>query len=180
MTRAAGPALGSLAACVLIALLSAAGGCAKQTAAAAAPRRAPPQFWLVESVGAEAKVRPVRLCVDPLLRTGFTSFRVNLGKEACMADHLTSDATHETYRCSVGGSEYGAATTWSQPRPDQLVVSSTLVDLETSTTVFARTLRYSLLGPCPAGWRVGEATDRQGRRVSAAFVGDTTTPYRGD
>jgi hypothetical protein len=180
MPKAAGPASDSLAACLSIALVCAAGGCAKQTAAAAAPRRPPPQFWLVQSVGAGANVRPVRLCVDPLLRAGFTSFRVNLGKEACMADNLTSDASHETYRCTIAGTEYGAVTTWSRPGPDQLVVSSTLVDLDDSTTVFARTLRYSRLGPCPAGWRVGEATDQQGRRVSAAFVGDTTTPYRGD
>jgi hypothetical protein len=86
---------------------------------------------------------------------------------------------NQSYKCRINGQEFGVATNINGRYPEDFTASSTVVDLDSQRSVYSRSLHFSHLGRCPPGWKVGEATDQEGKRVPAAFVVGTNTVYQG-
>ncbi len=152
------PIIASAAGAILLA-----GGGASSAAAPAAPAP-PPQLWSMEVVAERAPGRPVQICVDKRLRSGFATFTFQFGGKPCAIDHIYRRATGQNYKCSIGDKQYGVATTLQGATDSDFTASTAVTDLDTSKTVYSRVMRYRRLGPCPSGWPVGDATDQSGRR----------------
>lgn len=132
----------------------------------------PPQLWSVQVVGEARNGRPVLICADTRLRSGFTSVVPAQGGRSCARfGQPTTPAA--PYRCLLDGTIYGvASTTTGDPRRD-FEVGSTIHPLIGEGVDYGRTLRFRLIAPrCPKGWDVGDADDQRGRRVHDAVEMD--------
>ena len=136
----------------------------------------PPELWSVRVWGEARPGRAIRICTDGKLRTGFTSLAADVGGAPCVIASLHKHSWGQTYKCTVGDREFGVSTTVDGARDRDFVARSSVTDLDTARTVYARALRFERLGLCPQGWPVGDATDQQGRRVTAAFMDGSSQP----
>ena len=126
----------------------------------------PPELWSAQALPERAEAPPVKVCVDAALRDGFKSLEPQVGGQPCVrSDSGTKTANGSYYRCVSAGTEYAVSVA---------VTGEAAADFTTATAIhpvrggadFTQTVRYRKLGICPAGWAVGDATDRQGNRVS--------------
>jgi hypothetical protein len=143
----------------------------------AAPR-APgaPELWSIRVWGEARPGRAIKICTDGRLRTGFASLAADFGGAPCAIASLQKHSWGQTYRCTVGGREFGVSTTVDGARDHDFVARSSVTDLDTAQTVYARALRFARLGACPQGWPVGDGTDQQGRRVTSAYMDGSSLP----
>lgn len=129
-------------------------------------RANPPELWSAQVLPERADAPPVKVCVDAALRDGFKSLEPQVGGQSCVrSDSGTKTANGAYYRCVAAGTEYAVSVA---------VTGDAAADFTTATAIhpvrggndFSQTVRYRKLGLCPAGWAIGDATDREGRRVS--------------
>ena len=113
---------------------------------------------------------------DGRLRTGFASLSADFGGAPCVIASLQKHSWGQTYKCAVGDREFGVSTTLDGPLDHDFVARSSVTDLDTAKTVYARALRFERVGICPRDWRVGDATDQHGRRTTAAFMDGSSQP----
>lgn len=149
-------------------------GCEPHSSTDASPRQSarpsPPQLWSIGISGNQVESRSIQICADERVRSGFTSFTIAVGKQPCIAAEIKIHGMDKNYRCKIGDNEFGVSTTVTGDIDHEFTVSSTAINLDTRNTVYNRILRFRLLGACPAGRKVGQATDQNGNRVAATFI----------
>jgi hypothetical protein len=135
----------------------------------------PPELWSVEAVPQPAGWAPVRLCTDALMRTGFAQPLPLSGPAPCIpVEPPRREGDRYAYRCTLGGAMQGVSSTVrGDPRRD-FTATFTITDLSRYMTAgagaeYVQVRRYRRLGACPAGWSVGDHTDRHGVRHAKAM-----------
>jgi len=136
----------------------------------------PPELWSIKVWGEPNPGRVIEICVDDKLRSGFTSLAADFGGTPCLIASLQRHDWGQNYKCNVGYREFGVSTTVSGARDHDFIARSSVTDLDTAKTLYARALRFQRLGRCPKGWPVGDATNQQGRRVVAAYMDGSKAP----
>ena len=130
----------------------------------------PPMLWLTEVVDDEPSTGPVRVCADSVLHAGFVQPAPAFGGRRCQrVGDVVAGPGYQASRCEMGGRRYA-------------VTSTTTGDAEAFTVRLAvrsigggeresweQTRSYRRLGRCPDGWRIGDHTDQDGRRLSDAM-----------
>jgi hypothetical protein len=135
------------------------------------PAAMPPQLWSIAVVEEPNPGRPVRLCADQMIRSGFIVRALSMAGQPCVTMSLKLN-----YRCTIAGRAFGVSTLISGDPARLFTVRASVTDLDRGSTVYRRALSFRLLGACPQGWAIGDATDQSGRRGIAAFVAGTDTP----
>jgi len=132
-------------------------------------RADPPALWSIEVVGEAHPGRPVTICANRRVVSGFTSIQPAGGGKDCKPIEAMIPTAHGVrFRCKLGAVVYAVSSaTTGDPVRDFQVSSSAYPILEDGPQ-YARTLRFRRLAPaCPAGWALGEATDQEGHRMRA-------------
>lgn len=146
-----------------------AGGDAIGRRAAAAD---PPQLWSIEVVDASARPgdRPIEICADSLIRTGFIAQHAQAGDYPCQVDRApVITAASASMRCVIGDRQYAIYNAASGDLSRDFQVKFTMRSIGGDDVYLTQTRRYRYLGACPAGWKVGDATDRYGRPAPNAM-----------
>lgn len=130
----------------------------------------PPELWSVPALDAAAPSHPVKVCADSVVRAGFAAPMPAFDGQACERQgDAVLDGAKRFALCETNGHRF-AVTSSVEGDPEQaLTVRFSVQPLRGDRTTYGQTLRYQRLGPCPAGWRVGEHTDQHGRRLPSAF-----------
>ncbi|GLK47937.1 hypothetical protein GCM10017620_09100 [Brevundimonas intermedia] len=128
----------------------------------------PPELWQVEALGAD--VQPVRICVDGFLRKGFSAPLPEVNGRPCipMGKSITTpDATLQ--RCTLGHEDVLVRVT--RTGDDDVFTVALRVTLISGhkDASAVQTRRYTRLGACPKGWKVGDVTDQKGRRTNEVW-----------
>jgi hypothetical protein len=133
----------------------------------------PPELWRVEALGsATSGERPpsVEICADTYLREGFSRPLAEVQGLPCTpaGDPIqTKDGLLR--RCTVGTATL-LVRTRSEGDADNFTVELRVTTLGAGPSVTAvQTRRYTRIGSCPPGWKVGEATDQAGRRANRVW-----------
>lgn len=122
----------------------------------------PPELWRVEVVGGDA--HPVQVCVDSLLRTGFTAPLPEVGGQPCvLIGEPVETEGGRIGRCTSGGQALLFSVKTDGEPPD-FTVALRVETLDRQAYAVTQTRRYTRLGPCPTGWNIGDNTDQEGRR----------------
>lgn len=122
----------------------------------------PPELWRVEVVDSDA--RPVQICVDTLLRKGFASPLPEVeGRPCILLGEPVEVAGGRIQRCTAGGHTLLLSVKVAGSPSDFTVVLN-VETLGRRTYAVTQTRRYTKLGPCPNGWRVGDNIDQNGRK----------------
>ena len=111
------------------------------------------------------------MCADQMIRSGFIIRALSTAGQPCVTASLKLN-----YRCTIAGHALGVSTLISGDLARLFIVRASVTDLDRGATVYRRALSFRLLGACPKGWAIGDATDQSGRRGIAAFVAGTDTP----
>ncbi len=166
---------------IIAALLIPLGACDQghmESIAVSSKPEPPPQLWEVAATDEARQGRPVHLCADGRLASGFIAITPEIaGRRCTQVGYTRGSPPSQSYRCQIDGQEFGVATDVSGHFPEEFTVYSTVTDIDAQRTVYSRSLHFNHLGLCPTGWKVGQATDQGGRRVFAAFIAGTNTPY---
>ena len=126
----------------------------------------PPQLWSAQALPDRADAPPVKVCVDAALREGFKSLEPQVAGQPCVrADNGAKTANGTFYRCISGGVDYAVSVAVTGDQAADFTTTSAIHPVRGGAD-FGQTVRYRKLGACPAGWAVGDATDRTGKRVS--------------
>lgn len=122
----------------------------------------PPELWRVEAVGSDAP--PVQICADTFLRKGFSTPLPEVQGLACTPLGAPAQTgSGRLQRCAVGGRTL-LVRTRTEGGSEAFTVELRVTTLGAGPgTSAAQSRRYTRLGPCPKGWKVGDNTDRTGR-----------------
>ncbi len=133
-------------------------------------RRAdPPALWSVDVVGEEAAGLPIQICANSRVVSGFSSILPTVAGKPCLSmEGMIPTENGVRFRCRVDGVTYAISSATVGDPKQRFDVSSSAHAISEDRPAYARTLRFTrLANACPTGWKVGEATDRQGvRRIA--------------
>ena len=146
------------------------GGSARMRARLAAmqARRDPPQLWSVAVVGEAAGGRPVHICADTSVRSGFRDVIPASGPRHCARlDGWKGPPPGPGHLCELNGQTHRVISDSSGDPARDFRTRSTIRRVADGQVLYARTLRFQYEGACPNGWRVGDATDQAGHIAHA-------------
>jgi len=130
----------------------------------------PPALWLAQAFDADGKVSgAVQICADSVLRDGFTRGNAEVGGQPCVA-RKTGVERPGVYanRCELNGVRFGLTVNRTGDLEKDFSVAFALTALDGSGAKARQVRRYQRIGPCPAGWKVGDqAKPGQGREFNA-------------
>jgi len=129
----------------------------------------PPELWRVEVVNSDGPA--VGICADSFLRKGFSTPLPEVQGLACapLGDPIQTE-NGRLQRCTVGGRTL-LVRSRTVGAPDAFTVELRVTTLGTGPKAsVAQARRYTRIGPCPQDWKVGDNTDRAGRRSNEVWT----------
>ena len=132
----------------------------------------PPQLWsvAVEGAGARPGDKPIEICTDRLIRTGFLNQGAVAGDIPCLPERPpVTTPTSVSMRCRMGEETYAVYNAAEGDQGSDYHVRFSMQSLGGNAVALSQVRHYRYLGPCPAGWQIGDATDRYGRPASNAM-----------
>jgi hypothetical protein len=132
-------------------------------------RADPPAFWSIAVLGETHPGRPVLICANRRMVSGFTSIQPAGGGQDCTPlDAMVPTENGAHYRCKLGAVVYAVSSASTGDLTRDFQVSSSAYTILDAGPQYARTLRFKrLASACPAGWGLGQATDQAGRLTQA-------------
>jgi hypothetical protein len=125
-------------------------------------------MWSIEVVNETSGGRPVFICANRRIVSGFSSIVPGDGIVNCARDvDITENRKRSQFRCELKGVTYAVSSAVVGDMTKDFSVSSSAHPLMDGGTDYARTLRFRRRGACPAGWKLGEATNQRGVRTLA-------------
>lgn len=136
----------------------------------------PPQLWRVEAIGRDGAVEAaVYVCADTSLRETFTHTRAEVNGQPC------KDTTFPflrpngwALRCEVSGRPFGVSATTVGDLQRDFRLDFVLTELyhyrtprDPNPTTASQIRHFLRMGPCPAGWGIGDQA-RPGHRPHKA------------
>jgi hypothetical protein len=138
-----------------------------------AERRAadPASLWSMQVLSEGQPGKPLLICANSRIVSGFAQVTPASGGRPCErepADGEILPTEHGSrYRCHLNGTVFAVSAGLVGDRTKDFVVSASVHPLTGEGADYARDMRFRRIGPCPAGWTLGEATDRNGKRAPA-------------
>lgn len=119
----------------------------------------PPKLWEVQGLRpAGAVAWTAAICADRALHDGFSRADPAVNGQACLP---TSERVQKpglyAVRCTALSQEFAVTVTTQGDEARDFTVRYTLTPLDVQRGPFIQTLRYRLAGPCPKGWKIGDA-----------------------
>lgn len=118
----------------------------------------PPRLWLAEAIGPSPPAfHAVQVCADQGLHDGFVRADPEVNNQPCRATSpIVSKPGLYAMRCEAVGQSFAVTVTAQGDLRRDFQVRYALTPLDAGGRPYVQILRYRLLGPCPAGWRVGD------------------------
>lgn len=134
---------------------------------AEAARKNPPQLWSAAVEGQADAGRPVLVCADAAIRDGFRSIVPTVSGQMCThGGEAIPTANGSRYTCRVNDATYAVSTGLVGDVKTDFTASSSVHPVAGGGADITRSLHFKRVGPCPAGWKVGDTTNQKGERVS--------------
>jgi hypothetical protein len=156
---ASGYGPGVLAALLLMSLAACDAGQGGDTQAAATPATGPtPQLWQVDVLGPSgAPQATVLACADDTLRRHFLLIRAQVDGRRCV--DITPPVPSErgwVLRCESHGRWFTMSSGTKGDDTDDFRAEFAMTPLYPEIDGLREVRRFRRIGPCPAGWRVGD------------------------
>jgi hypothetical protein len=136
----------------------------------------PPQLWLAQVTGGPSAAA-VFVCADDKVRQGLTTGRAEVNGTSCASiGNPVEKPGLYAQRCRADGVRYALHVTTEGDQARDFKVAFALQSLDGPAAV-RQTRRYRLIGPCPAGWRIGDQA-RPGKRPAGNALGGSAGPAR--
>jgi hypothetical protein len=129
----------------------------------------PPGLWLAEALSPSGHTtRQIAVCADAKLREGFARADPEVNGEPCRAiSPVVEKPGLYALRCEAVGYTFAATVTARGDLKRDFQVRYALKALDTGRGPFVQTLRYRLVGACPAGWKIGDTVEASGAPLAS-------------
>jgi len=132
----------------------------------------PEQLWSMQVQDQKDAGGPIRICTDSQLRSGLVQPQPAVAGTPCaIIGKPFRRPGYYSYRCELAGRTWMVSSRWTGDLARDVTAEFVAEDLDPPHLRLRQVRRLRLIGPCPAGWPVGEATDQQGRRRPVVDVG---------
>lgn len=149
----------------------AAGGCEPDAIRARQAAIDPLILWRVEALNGEGAGQSAQVCADAMVRRGFDLPLPAVNGQACvLEDEPVQNDGYVAARCEIGGRRYGVTAATQGDVARSFTVDASIRAIGTRDGGYRQVRRYTRLGGCPEGWRVGETRDRDGTRRTDALT----------
>ncbi|MHB8285028.1 MAG: hypothetical protein ACYDD1_10170 [Caulobacteraceae bacterium] len=134
-----------------------------------------PQLWSVRAVGQAGQLNTI--CTNRDIRAGFILPAPTLGAQTCrrLGDRVRT-AHGWAFRCVIGADTYAVSSAAIGDLTRAFDTRLTITPLQGRSPGYEQTLRYRRLGPCPAGWEIGQASSGQGVQSAITPADDAPPP----
>ncbi len=157
-------------------LLLALAACDRPTGSAVLEQRLiaddPPELWLAEALDDAGKAAgAIQVCTNRNLRAGLVRANAEVNGAACAPrrDAVEKPGLYAV-RCQIGGKSFGLTVNTTGDLDRDFAVRTSFTSLYGRDEIRAvQTRHYARLGPCPAGWKVGDQGPRGGARTGNAL-----------
>lgn len=120
----------------------------------------PLYLWSVQVVSPQ-KSAPITICADTFLREGFVRPLPNEnGKQCALHEPPTVKGDQIRMYCTLNDRDYVVRAT---VKGDPKTAFDLYYAISTGETSMRQVRRFRRLGACPAGWDIGDNTDRAGK-----------------
>jgi hypothetical protein len=132
----------------------------------------PPRLWRVEALDANGAVASELLvCADSTLKAGFTRANAEADGRPCLpfGDYVDRPGVYAV-RCVLDDRRYGLTVNRTGDPDRDFTAAFALTALDGSGQATRQVRRYRQVGPCPAGWGIGDQARPGQRRRSNALA----------
>lgn len=170
----------------LIGLLAGTAGCGRTTGpaaegekkptAAAMPAPIPPNLWRIDVLSdAGTTTSSVNVCADKGVEDGFARPSPEISGKPCLVVGGGAIETDGTYsvRCRVDDELYRVGSTVQGDRTREFTVEMAVTRQDKKGPVFEQKRGFHKVGPCPAGWTVGDSGEPGAAEVFNTLSGKT-------
>jgi hypothetical protein len=152
----------------LIGLLAGTAGCDRTKAPAAdaektaaetsAPTAVPPSLWRIDVLSDGAVTGSVNVCADERVAEGFKRPAPDVSGKPCLkvGEAVETDGSYSV-RCRVDDQLYRVGSTVQGDPTREFTVEMAVTRQDQKGPMFQQTRSYHRVGPCPAGWEVGDS-----------------------
>lgn len=118
----------------------------------------PPSLWRVETLDpAGAPSAALLVCADAAMRDGFRRANAEVDGRACLTLSGAVDRPGlYASRCMLGGRRYAVSVAQDGDPSADFTATFTFAALDGSDVRARQIRRFRRIGPCPAGWRIGD------------------------
>lgn len=162
-----------LAPVLLLALTACSAPRAESRLAAHQARVDPPMLWRVEALDAAGRPSAaLTVCADSTLREGFARATAEVAGQPClpMKDRVEKDGLFAV-RCELNGQRFGVTVNRTGDPQHDFQVAFAIKTLDGTEAGARQVRRFKRLGPCPAGWGIGDQARLSGPRGVNALAG---------
>lgn len=126
-----------------------------------------PSLWSVAMVDGGQAAPETLICADAQLRNGFTRTLPQANGQTCriVGTPVRQDDMFAA-RCRVGADLFKVNAMIKGDQNNDFTVDAAFVTEDRVEARFERSLHYRRLGPCPAGWAVGDSGQVGERQVT--------------
>ena len=135
-----------------------------------------PSLWLAQALDTDGRVAAaIEVCADGAMRDGFARADAEVNGRPC---HPRRDGVERrglfAVRCEIDERRFGLTVNRRGDPARAFTVSFALTALDGSGVGARQVRRFQRLGPCPAGWRIGDQRRPGGERGVNALAGTWT------
>ena len=136
----------------------------------------PPRLWRVAAGSGHDAPTQLFVCADTPLRAGFQRATAEINGRFCapFKDGIERPGLYAV-RCEMDGRRYGLTVNSRGDLERDFTSAFALTTLDGSGVTARQIRRFTDVGPCPAGWAIGDQARPGGRRTSA-LSGAWATP----
>ena len=138
---------------------------------AAVARVTGPSLWTIEAVNDGKVVRTVQICADDAVKSSFSRPTPEFKGQPCDRAPNASDVGGSyAARCRMDHQNYVVSATRRGDPDRDFTVDMSVARQDKSGPTFEQTRHYVRMGPCPAGWNVGDTAALGDRQVTNALT----------
>jgi hypothetical protein len=118
----------------------------------------PPMLWRVEALDADGRPSAaLTVCADSTLREGFSRATAEVAGQPClpMKDRVEKEGVFAV-RCELNGQRFGLTVNRSGDPERDFQVAFAMKPLDGTGAGARQVRRFRRIGPCPAGWGIGD------------------------
>jgi hypothetical protein len=133
----------------------------------------PPELWRVEALDAAGRpTAAITVCADQVLRDGFAHATAEVSGQPCLPlkDGVEQPGLYAV-RCELNGQRFGLTVNRVGDPERAFDVAFAVKALDGSGAGARQVRRFKRIGPCPAGWGIGDQARVGERRGVNALAG---------
>lgn len=137
------------------------------------------QLWRIEVMQNGQPSQPLEICADQAIEASFSRPVPTIeGRECVRVDDPTDTGATYSVRCRIDDQLYRVGSVTNGDRAREFTVEMAVSRQDKKGPSFEQVRRYTRVGACPAGWKIGDSAAPGQTQVTNTLSGEKRTIAR--